>query len=111
MGHATADLDARIRARAAAMLDAGWAEEALAVRAGCGFGETAAQALGYAQVLRLADGELDREACLDEIVLRTRQFARKQRTWYRKFDDIVWLAPGAAHEQRVRAALDAFGWS
>ncbi len=28
---------------------------------------------------------------MDEITLRTRQFARKQRTWYRKFDEVRWV--------------------
>lgn len=106
VGHAAPDLEARIRARCEAMLDAGWVEEALAVRAGGGFGETAIQALGYAQVLALADGELSRAACVDEVTLRTRQFARKQRTWYRKFDDIVWLADASD----VDGALAALGW-
>ena len=88
------ELDARIAGRARAMLDAGWVEEALAIRDGPGFGETAVQALGYREVLALADGRLDREACLRSIALRTRRFARKQRTWYRKIPGVRWIAPG-----------------
>ncbi len=79
------ELDRRIRARTAAMLDAGWREEALAVRAGPGFGPTAVQALGYREVLAWADGALTRAEAEAAIALRTRQFARRQRTWYRKF--------------------------
>ena len=110
VGRSVEELDERIRSRASDMLDAGWAEEAAAIRDGCGFGETAIQALGYSQVLRLLAGELTREECCAEIGLRTRQFARKQRTWYRKFEDIVWLDAGAPLEQRVERALDALGW-
>jgi tRNA dimethylallyltransferase len=88
----TQELDARIARRASRMLDAGWVEEALAVRAGCGFGPTASQALGYAEVLAFADGRLTRADCEAQIVLRTRQFARKQRTWLRKFEDVQWTA-------------------
>ena len=40
------------------------------------------------------------------IVLRTRQFARRQRTWYRKFPEIRWVGGEAVDE-----ALEAFGWS
>jgi len=93
----TPALDARIRARTTAMLDAGWVEEARAVRAGRGFGATAAQALGYAEVLRLADGELDRAQAELAIATRTRQFARRQRTWLRKFPTLAWVDPGARH--------------
>ena len=54
-----------------------------------------------------ADGELERNEALERIALRTRQFARRQRTWYRKFD-ITWLDPdgGASADE----ALQAFGW-
>ena len=87
-----AELDARIRARTEAMLSAGWREEALAVRAARGFGPSAAQALGYAEVLAWADGALDREQAAERIQQRTRQFARRQLTWFRKLP-IRWL-PG-----------------
>lgn len=105
-------LDARIRARTAVMLDAGWREEALAVRAGPGFGPTAVQALGYAEVLAWADGEVGRATTLDRIALRTRQFARRQRTWYRKFDMAALAAPieAQARPAAVDEALRAFGW-
>lgn len=109
VGHETPNLDLRIRARAGHMIDAGWPEEACAIRSGSGFGETAIQALGYAEVLRLADGELDRETCEKEIALRTRQFARKQRTWYRKFEEIKWLERES--QDQLELTLKAFGWS
>jgi len=87
--------EARLRARVEAMLDAGWVEEALTIREGCGFGSTAGKAIGYQEVLALADGAIERAACVDEITLRTRQFARKQRTWYRKLDETSWIEPPA----------------
>jgi len=85
--------EARLRARVEAMLDAGWVEEAVAIRGGCGFGATAGKAIGYQEVLALADGAMERGACVDEITLRTRQFARKQRTWYRKLEEASWVEP------------------
>lgn len=97
-----ATLDTRIRARTEAMLDAGWCAEALAVRAGPGFGPSAAQALGYTEALALADGTLSRAEAVDRIALQTRQFARRQRTWYRKFE-VTWL-PAEAPDLAARAA-------
>jgi tRNA dimethylallyltransferase len=104
VGHSTPDLDQRIERRARAMLDAGWVEEAVAVRADPGFGPTSIQALGYSEVLLHADGEIDRDECVARITLRTRQFARRQRTWYRKFPDIEWTEGGVAE------TLTALGW-
>ncbi|HIG10867.1 MAG: tRNA (adenosine(37)-N6)-dimethylallyltransferase MiaA [bacterium] len=109
LSHEHLDLDGRIRERCEAMLAAGWAAEAVAIRDGSGFSETSARALGYAEVLRWADGETKRSACRDEICLRTRQFARKQRTWYRQFDDIVWLEKQPLAE-RAAACLRVFAW-
>jgi tRNA A37 N6-isopentenylltransferase MiaA len=46
------------------------------------------------------------------IALETRQFARRQRTWWRKFDDVVWMqAPGGAGptEELVEEAMVALG--
>ena len=98
-------LDARIAARTEIMFDAGWREEAVRLRDGDGFGPSAIQALGYAEVLQWADGELTRAAAAERIALRTRQFARRQRTWYRKFD-ITWLDANACDPDEARAALE-----
>lgn len=101
------DLDRRIPLRTRSLLDRGWVEEARAIRDGTGFSKTSAQALGYAQVLELADGKLDRANAELEINLRTRQFARRQRTWFRQFPEILWIRsgdPGAI--ERARAHLD-----
>jgi tRNA dimethylallyltransferase len=108
-----AELEERIRDRAARMLDAGWREEVLALRDRGGLGQTACQALGYAEVLEWAEGRLAREEVLERITLITRQFARRQRTWTRKFP-IDWIEVVADEavpdEGRVRRALQTFGW-
>jgi tRNA dimethylallyltransferase len=108
----TERLDAGIRARTADMLARGWLEEAVAIRAGPGFGPTASQALGYTEVLRLADGELERTDCETLIALRTRQFARRQRTWLRRFDGVHWIDRGQEKSpvEELDEALIALGW-
>ena len=100
-----AELDARILRRVERMLATGWVEEARAIRAGAGFGPSAVQALGYREVLELADGRLTRDECRELVARRTRRFARRQRTWYGKFPELRWLdAPDAGR------ALTALGW-
>ncbi|MCC7011600.1 MAG: tRNA (adenosine(37)-N6)-dimethylallyltransferase MiaA [Planctomycetes bacterium] len=107
------ELDRRIAERTRAMLDAGWVEEALRIRAEGGFSATSRQALGYAEVLRLADGELGRADAVAEIALRTRQFARRQRTWLRKFEEARRVASPENEQdlaQRVDEVLEWFDW-
>lgn len=105
------ELDRRIASRARGMLDAGWPAEAARIRAGMGFGPTAIQALGYVEALSVHDGELAQDVAAARIALATRQFARRQRTWYRKFPDATWVAA----ERRAPADLAnevrrALGW-
>ena len=109
----TAELDRRIRARSAAMLDSGWPEEVRALRAAGWLSKTAAQALGYAEVLALVEGRLDRAACLERIALRTRQFARRQRTWLRRFEDLVWVDLGTSDDpdEHSDLVLRGLGWA
>ncbi len=111
----TAELDRRIPARTRAMFAAGWPEEARAIRDGPGFGPTSRQALGYQDALRCSDGEIALEECIERVALRTRQFARRQRTWFRRFPEIVWIpAPTesdpAATEEAVDGVVNALGW-
>ena len=106
-----AALERRIRARAAAMLDRGWPAEASALCSRGGLARGAAQALGYAEVLALVDGELDRAAAIERITLRTRQFARRQGTWLRRFPGIVWIDLEATDPaDHLARALAALGW-
>ncbi|MEE8468300.1 MAG: tRNA (adenosine(37)-N6)-dimethylallyltransferase MiaA [Planctomycetota bacterium] len=102
-----ADLDRRIALRVEAMLDAGWREEALALRAAGSLGPSAGQALGYAEVLAWAAGELERTEAARLIALRTRQFARRQRTWTRQFD-VTWIPADAPN--LVARALEHYHW-
>ena len=79
-----ADLVRRIRIRAEAMLESGWIEEARAMLAkGLLNTPTAWQAIGYAQIGEYLKGKLNRDELLESIVIATRQFARRQATWFR----------------------------
>ncbi len=112
-------LESRIQARVGSMLDAGWVEEVRAIRSRGGFSRTALQALGYREALALADGLLTRTEAEERIALRTRQFARKQRTWLRQFRERVEVSvPGdlgpaegdADMERATREILVALRW-
>jgi tRNA dimethylallyltransferase len=84
----------RIAERFAAMAAAGLLDEvrALATRP-AGIAHTAEQAIGYREVLAFLRGELpSAAAAFDLAVRRTRQFARRQRMWFRRDPRIRWVA-------------------
>ncbi|HEV8114160.1 MAG TPA: tRNA (adenosine(37)-N6)-dimethylallyltransferase MiaA [Planctomycetota bacterium] len=103
----TPELDRRIARRTEAMLDAGWTEEAARIRETTGFSPTSAQALGYGEALLLHDGSLDRTQAAQAIAQATRRFARRQRTWYRKFPDVVWLACATESDADAGSMVEA----
>ncbi|MET7398337.1 tRNA (adenosine(37)-N6)-dimethylallyltransferase MiaA [Dactylosporangium sp. NPDC005572] len=88
----TAELDARIARRVDAMWAAGLVAEARELeRHGLREGRTAGRALGYHQILTLPE-----EEARAETVRATRRFVRRQRSWFRRDQRIVWLDGAAA---------------
>lgn len=59
---------------------------------GLRWGKTASRALGYAQFLRVMDGEANVADAIEETTVATRKLARKQRTWFRGDNRIHWLS-------------------
>ena len=83
----------RIAARFAAMVEQGGVEEAAAL-AGLDPSLPAAKLLGLRPLAALACGEITKEAALEQAVTATRQFAKRQMTWFRhRMADYVWLIP------------------
>ena len=74
----------RINIRVEAMMQAGWlAEVEQLLQASQPISKEAAQALGYRELAAVLRGELSHEDALETIQLRTRQFAKRQLTWFR----------------------------
>ena len=82
----------RLARRVHSMVDSGLLDEVRKLdAAGLRLGRTAPRALGYAQFLRVLDGESDQAQAAEETIVATRQFARRQLTWFRADPRIHWL--------------------
>ncbi|WP_427132872.1 tRNA (adenosine(37)-N6)-dimethylallyltransferase MiaA [Pseudarthrobacter sp. S9] len=82
----------RLARRVHTMVDRGLLEEVRRLDvAGLRRGRTAPRALGYAQFLKVLDGDADVEQAAEETIVATRQFARRQLTWFRADPRITWL--------------------
>ena len=77
------ELPSRIAARASAMLDAGWPDEVRQLIEAVPAEAPAWKATGYEVVRALVRGEIDRVATLERAIIETRQYAKRQRTWFR----------------------------
>ena len=76
-------LHERIAARVDRMLEAGWPEEVRQLLTDVPEDAPAWNAAGYAVVRRLARGEISRMHAREQIIIETRQYAKRQRTWLR----------------------------
>ncbi len=103
------DLDRRIEARVRHMVEAGLEDEVrrLAEQPG-GLALGPRQALGYAEVLEHLAGRITWDETLEAIRLHTRQFARAQMKWLRRFEGLVWLdaAPDAPADSLADRVVD-----
>lgn len=85
-------LSRRIAERFAAMRARGLVDEVARLAADPrGLSRTAAQAIGYKELLDAPDGV---DAAFDLAIRRTRRFARRQRMWFRRDPRIAWLGTG-----------------
>ncbi|MDA0766222.1 MAG: tRNA (adenosine(37)-N6)-dimethylallyltransferase MiaA [Verrucomicrobia bacterium] len=81
------DLAQRIATRSHLILEGGAIDEVAALPPDVG---TAAKAIGVPEIRALLAGTLTREECEERLLIATRQYAKRQRTWFRREH---WLTP------------------
>jgi tRNA dimethylallyltransferase len=87
-----ADLHQRINARVEAMFDQGLvAETEHLLKCGLAQNRTAMQALGYRQVVEHLRGKRSLADTMELVKSRTRQFAKRQMTWFRHNLQLTWI--------------------
>ncbi len=68
-------------------------------------------ALGYKQVLAHLDGVFTAEQAVEETIVRTRRYAKRQMTWFRREPDVHWLS-GFGEDRAIQgqgtAAVEAW---
>jgi tRNA dimethylallyltransferase len=79
----------RINRRVDQMIEAGLIEEVKRVTEYRNL--TALQTVGYKEVFDYLDGETDLETCISKIKQHTRNYAKRQLTWFKKHPDTIWL--------------------
>jgi len=86
------DLHARINFRVDEMFRRGLVDETRELlQHGLEQNQTAMQAIGYRQVVEHLRGERSLAETIEQVKIRTRQFAKRQLTWFRRQLDPVWI--------------------
>lgn len=82
-----------IEARVDQMLAEGWLAEVKEIAAEFGADCKGLQALGYRELLSFLKGEWRMETAVGLVKRNTRRYAKRQLTWFRRYDDINWFGP------------------
>ena len=54
----------------------------------------ALQTVGYAEIIDFLEGKMILQKAIEEIKIHTRQYAKRQMTWFKKDKEIKWFSPG-----------------
>ena len=99
--------NARINRRVRTMLEAGWLDEVRSLVAVGPLHRQAAEAVGYRELSEVLTGLRSLEEAAEAIKIRTRRYAKQQRTWLKRFRS----RPGAIRieggERSIRDGLDS----
>jgi len=103
-------LNRRINARVKSMIAAGWVDETRALLER--FGElspTAAEATGYHELIEHLRGRISLDDAIEQIKIATRQLARRQMKWLKRFENVHWIAGDLPLEKQVEKVLARWG--
>lgn len=84
-------LDKRIEARVHEMFDRGLVNEVKTIFEELVKGKTAQKALGYSQVIDFLKDEITLEQAIEQTIVQTRKFARRQISWFKRDPLIQWF--------------------
>jgi tRNA dimethylallyltransferase len=99
-------LNGRINARVKQMIADGWVEEVRELlRQYPQLSKTAQEATGYRELIEHIQGCRSLEDAVEQIKIATRQLARRQMKWFRRFRQVHWLAGAQPLERNVEEVL------
>lgn len=101
-------LYAHIHARIGTMLASGWLEEIRnLIATGIPGDAKPFQFIGYSELREHLEGRLSREQAVEKIQQATRNFAKRQLTWFRREPEVHWF-PGFGNDPQILRSALAF---
>ena len=103
-----ASLAPRIETRVHRMFEQGLVDEVRSlIGQGLLKGTTAQRAIGYAQVISFINGDISFEQAIEETIVATRQYVRRQETWFKRDQRIQWIGEGQPRLTTIAEQLNS----
>lgn len=69
---------------------------------------TAMQGLGYKEVVEYLDGNLSKDEMIEKIKMETRRYAKRQLTWFRRYENITWIDGLDSIQNNINTILEEY---
>lgn len=103
-----AELGARVESRIDRMWERGFVSEVdTLISNGIKEATTARRALGYAQIIAMRNGEISELAAIEDTKRATRQYVRRQETWFSRDSRIQWISPSQPRLETVMMKINS----
>lgn len=97
----------RIEKRVDQMLEIGLIDEVQTIYQKYSKFPTAMQGLGYKEVVQYLNNEITKEEMIEKLKKETRHYAKRQLTWFRKNDDIIWLDGDKSIDDNIKIIINS----
>jgi tRNA dimethylallyltransferase len=105
------DLYRRINERVESMFDRGFVEEVQnLLKMGYSKDLKVMRSIGYKEVVQYLEGEIGINECVEMVKLATRHYAKRQLTWFRRYEDAVWINFSNGEEPSLNKVLKIIEW-
>lgn len=98
----------RINKRVDTMIQDGLIEEVKNVASKYKEFPTAMQGLGYKEVLEYLNGDTTKEEMIEKIKMETRRYAKRQLTWFRRYETIKWIDALGDIQNNINIILEGY---
>ena len=103
-----AELGTRVEARIDRMWERGFVSEVDSlISLGINQATTARRALGYAQIIAMRAGEISEPVAIEDTKRATRQYVRRQETWFSRDARIQWISPSQPRLETVMIKINS----
>lgn len=99
----------RINKRVDVMLELGLIEEVKKIISKYQNMPTAMQGLGYKEVKEFLDGNISKDEMIEKIKMETRRYAKRQITWFKRIDNIIWLDGMKKTDENINSIMEVYG--